>query len=1154
MNNNLRCAVLAGAATVLFGALLVFASPGTRLQSLAAALLALGGISTIGFLVRASMQGMYRVLIRLERLSVANHKRASIWNSRLDARLDLAGVARPAVEDMPEPVVAEQNNRSSWKNHPQASLLLESRIFDADHYAAVTNSRFDREADAASHFLSLGATKEISPTPLLDLSFLPKVAKKAILGGDARPMLDYLRTDIALERPLSVLFDPVKSGVHKQAAMLHPGGVLGAFLDMDREDPTWKVESPEAARYSGRVMSVRDTLVEHARGVHAAKKLTGPREQSGWDDAAERVWLRQIHSLEDELPLVSVVMPVKNRARVVQEAIASIQAQTHTNWELLVVDDGSSDETWEVISEIADFDERVRLIRGSGGGVSAARNSGLDQASGEYVAFLDSDNQWVEHFLRTSLLAMRRDNLLAAYAAVAVHAKTDADVRYRAFVGGREHLLMLNHIDLNVLVVRKDVLGAGIRFDESLRRWVDHDFAIKVATIFEPKLLPFIGCAYDHSEDSVDRITVRESEHWQWVVLGRHWVSWGAACETVKGRLTVVVPTYNDSAMTIAAVTSVLADADASGLDVEVVVIDNGSRLEFGQAILANLGTDVRVRYNRLPRNLNFAIGCNVGAASASGELVLFLNNDTVVRAGALRELMERMADPAVLGVQPLLVYADETIQTAGTVFPARDSLPCHLLTGHPPADALPLADQAFDAVTAAALVMRSEDIRQLGGFDPIFVNGMEDVDLCLRARQILGGHFALVPSAVVTHLESKSAGRGTNVLENRRIFLQRWRGRLPSPQEHLYRSTGFSVAAVGTDGREVPGPKPVVVRDRRGGSALRWGIKIASIPGARGDMWGDTHFGESLRAALVATGQAAVVHRHGSHTAPCTAHDDVNLVIRGLDRVRPMPGQVNILWVISHPEAVSVEEIREFDLVFAASLSWSRKMTELSGRDVLPLLQATDVARFNETAAPRLLDAVLFVGGIHVGRERPVVNDALAARVPLGVYGPGWAGRLPEGVHLGEYVENHELASYYRGAHRVLADHWEVMADEGFIQNRLFDAVAAGCYVISDEVEGIADVFRGAVQTYTTPSELGELCAPGSDQLFPPPGELARISEEIRRAHSFTRRAEQLVEATASILATWRSVSPEPLPKARVVESSETREHSHRLMLDSAR
>lgn len=1131
MNKNVRLMVAFGSGTILVGALAILASPESRWQTVASVVLLLGATLTVGLVVRWTANGLYRVLVRLERLAMANHKRASVWNAQLVARLDRAGVGSSA-----SPSLGEHNplttQGTSWKNAPYADLLLESRIFDVDHYAAVANARFDRAYDAASHFLSLGAKKKMSPSPLLDLACVPLDARGALAGGDPRPLLDFLRTDTALTTPLGPLFDPAASGISAVDATLHLGGVLGAFVERLDDD-----RDAAAHIYRKRVEAVRNELVEHARGVYASMKLTGPRERAYWDGSVERLWLKETLTNRGELPLVSVIMPVKDRDHTVRDAIASVQAQTHPGWELIVVDDGSTDATREIVAEIAATDDRVHLLRSGGNGVSAARNSGLDAARGEYVAFLDSDNQWVQYFLETTLLAMRRDGLDAAYSAVAVHT-ADGSVRYRAFSGGRDHLLMLNHIDLNVLVVRRALVGAGIRFDESLRRWVDHDFALKVAAVTEPHLLPFVGCVYDHSEVAADRITLRESDHWQWVALSRHWVRWNDATGTVPGRVSVVVPTYNDSAMTVACVVSVLADADASGLDVEVVVVDNGSRLEVGQSILANVGLDARVTYHRLPRNLNFAIGCNVGAQIASGELVLFLNNDTIVRSGALRLLVEPMSDASVIGAQPLLVYADETIQTAGTVFPAHDALPCHLLTGHPPADALALAEEQFDAVTAAALVMRSADVRALGGFDAIFVNGMEDVDLCLRARRLLGGHFVVVPTAVVTHLESKTPGRGRNVLENRRLFLQRWRGSLPGPQDHLYESVGFTVAAVGTDGREVPGPKPLVVRDRRH-RARRWGIKIASIPGARGDLWGDTHFGESLRTALVAAGEFAVVQRHGTHAAPSAAHDDVNLVIRGLDRVRPAPGQVNILWVISHPEAVSVEEICEFDVVFAASLAWSRKMTELSGREVRPLLQATDVSRFHDAVVPRPLGAALFVGGIHAGRERPVVTDAIAAGVPLGVYGPGWEGLLPDGVLLGDYVENHELAAHYRGAHRVLADHWDLMAAEGFLQNRLFDAVAAGSRVISDEVDGVAEVFSGAVQTYATPDELAELCA--EDDRFPSSTDLARIAAEIRREHSFERRAEQLVEAAEEVL-TARSA---PLPTGRVVGAAETRRSS---------
>ncbi len=970
--------------------------------------------------------------------------------------------------------------------------------------------------DAASHYLRVNAANRVSPSPFLDVSRLPEHVRTALERGEIKPLLSYLRSPEAYDHDLSELFSPSESGVRPAAARRHPGGVLGAFLGTLRSDtlvpvPIDRVNAGSLAH------DLQKALVAHAHAVHSSELLVGPRTAGSWDTDAEQDWLADLRSASTgELPLVSVVMPVKDRADVVGRAIRSIQDQTHMRWELLVVDDGSVDSTRERVSELAVQDERIRLLSGAGRGVSHARNVALEAATGEYVAFLDSDNEWTEEFLQVMVSAMRRDGHAAAYSGVEL--RSSSGVAYRAFEGGIDHLRILNHIDLNVLVVRADVLATGIRFDESLRRWVDHDFALKVAAVTVPVLLPFIGCEYEDSADQADRISVHESEHWQWVVLGKHWVEWSRAGDAVAGRVSVVIPTYRDSEMTISAARSVLADADRSGIDVEVVLVDNGSPLEVGQRIITALGSSSRVRYRRLPRNLNFAIGCNVGAAMSTGELVLFLNNDAVVRSGALRLLVERMEDPDVIGVQPLLLYGDETIQTAGTVFTVQDGLPSHLFAGHPPADALPLADCELDAVSAAALMIRSDDVRRLGGFDAIYVNGMEDVDLCLRARAVIGGSFVVVPRAVVTHLEGKTPGRGANVVENRRLFLERWRGRLPGPQSQLYERAGFVVSHVMSDGMAVPGPRPIVARDRAN-DRVRVGIHIGSFAGPAGDTWGDTHFAESLRAAFERQGLRAVVHRESDSRLSAAGYDDVVLVIRGTARVRPMPGKASILWVISHPEDVTPEELREYDVVYAASETWARKMSAASGREIRPLLQATDTDRFHDGVQAIDHDRPIFVGGTHPGRSRGVVADALVGGVALHVYGNGWADQLPPGVLRGDYIANTDLCAHYRGASRVLADHWAHMADEGFVQNRLFDAVASGTRVVSDPVYGIDELFSGAVQVYRSPQELAYLCSAESESVYPDDTELGKIAAHVRGHHSFDARARELTQQISALL-----------------------------------
>ncbi len=99
-----------------------------------------------------------------------------------------------------------------------------------------------------------------------------------------------------------------------------------------------------------------------------------------------------IYSCRSPPPLVSVVIPVYNAARTVAGCIASVQAQTLTDWECICVNDGSKDHTLEVLQSLAQKDYRIRIIDKPNGGVSSARNRGMDEARGETVFFLDADD------------------------------------------------------------------------------------------------------------------------------------------------------------------------------------------------------------------------------------------------------------------------------------------------------------------------------------------------------------------------------------------------------------------------------------------------------------------------------------------------------------------------------------------------------------------------------------------------------------------------------------------------------------------------------------------------------------------------------------------------------------------------------------------
>jgi glycosyltransferase involved in cell wall biosynthesis len=112
--------------------------------------------------------------------------------------------------------------------------------------------------------------------------------------------------------------------------------------------------------------------------------------------------------------LVSVVIPLYNKVRHIQRAIDSVLAQTIADFELIVVDDGSTDGGADVVAGCAD--PRVRLVRQTNVGVSAARNRGIDEAAGQLVAFLDADDQWLPCFLETVLALWRRYPNAGAFA------------------------------------------------------------------------------------------------------------------------------------------------------------------------------------------------------------------------------------------------------------------------------------------------------------------------------------------------------------------------------------------------------------------------------------------------------------------------------------------------------------------------------------------------------------------------------------------------------------------------------------------------------------------------------------------------------------------------------------------------------------------
>ena len=243
-------------------------------------------------------------------------------------------------------------------------------------------------------------------------------------------------------------------------------------------------------------------------------------------------------------------------------------------------------------------------------------------------------------------------------------------------------------------------------------------------------------------------------------------------------RASIVVPLFNKVELTRACVASVV-EHTAPGT-YELVLVDNASTDET-PAFCASLPDDVVVIRNQ--ENLGFARASNQGAEAATGDHLVFLNNDTEPWAGWLPPLLAALDDADVVAAGSLLLFPDGTVQHAGVVIVENDGEPPLLAMHHPyqVEPSHPLAQRARDVavVTGASFVVDRQAFFAVGGFDEGYWNGFEDVDLCLQLGEA-GGRIRYEPASVVTHHESASGPeRFRRTDENTLRLIERWHGRV---------------------------------------------------------------------------------------------------------------------------------------------------------------------------------------------------------------------------------------------------------------------------------------------------------------------------------------------------------------------------------------
>jgi glycosyltransferase involved in cell wall biosynthesis len=201
--------------------------------------------------------------------------------------------------------------------------------------------------------------------------------------------------------------------------------------------------------------------------------------------------LKGSYTLKSEIrPLVSIITPSYNRGHLISNAIASVISQTFPNWEHIIVDDGSGDNTDEVVASFKD--PRLIYIYQTHSGQAVARNRALDMARGEWIAYIDSDNELFPRYLEIVLRRIEENpgalfvipgavRSLELYDQGLLVDTIDESNNLPDNLAARDIGLRTFHFDTNGFMHSRIIFQQGIKFDEGMHRLEDWDFAIEIA-------------------------------------------------------------------------------------------------------------------------------------------------------------------------------------------------------------------------------------------------------------------------------------------------------------------------------------------------------------------------------------------------------------------------------------------------------------------------------------------------------------------------------------------------------------------------------------------------------------------------------------------------------------------------------------------------
>lgn len=490
----------------------------------------------------------------------------------------------------------------------------------------------------------------------------------------------------------------------------------------------------------------------------------------------------------------TIIILVQDLKIPITGTIRSALSQKYESFEVIVVESGNNE---KIANELLPFgsSENIHFLKATTGGVASARNKALRNSKGDYVCYLDQG--WILNFdflrvMHEHIIEKKSDFIYAARSEL-----IDGLSRINRPTRNKEEIFRLDKTELTGFCHSRAAYNLLGGFDENFEKECEKDFLLRylndsVVVIDNPLCIELIGSPRSSDKNWPALPASVYCEHLQPIV---NWTLLENS-PRILGKVSIIVLFISQPDMTINCINSVLQNS--GNYEIELILVDNASEENCSKKVsqFASKYSN-KIKYIRNNINHNFSLGNNIGVSHSTGEFIVFLNNDTIVTSEWLKPLISKISkEPEIGYVQPLLLYPDNTVQCSIVGFSSISPVPYHLYRDLESNNPIVSRGRSIRTATAACLSVRAKELISLRGFDPIFVNGCEDTDLCLRYGSTLGKLGFFEPASRVIHHESKSDGRMRYFYHNRIVLCRRWGGKTPIDDVLHYKSDGFFVEA----------------------------------------------------------------------------------------------------------------------------------------------------------------------------------------------------------------------------------------------------------------------------------------------------------------------------------------------------------------------